>query len=84
MNAAPDHHHLHQRLKVGAVGLAIVVVLIVVAGAIMGSVVRPRPMTGRVDLATNLTIANDLAADEPLAQMGVAAGGAENKTAARR
>lgn len=80
MNATPGHQ-LSQRLRVGAIGLAVVVVLIVAAGAILGSVGRPRAGVGRVDLAANLSAGNR-ATDEPLAAMGVAPA-SENKSAAR-
>ncbi len=60
-------------MKVGAVGLAIVVLLILVAGAILNAVARERPAaTGANATATNMTAGNDMdAASEPLADMGV-------------
>ena len=66
--------HINQRLRVGAIGLAVVAVLIVVAGAILGSVTRerPGPNTGgvRPELAANITVGNE-SAPEPLTDMGV-------------
>lgn len=79
MSSAPDHHHI-QRLKVGAVGLAIVVVLIVIAGAILGSVARQRPAVAGQDSVTNMAVANTGAA-EPLAELGVAPAHSETKAA---
>ncbi len=74
MNAAPDHH-VSQRVKVGAIGLAIVVLLIVLAGAIMGAVSRQRTVTAaggaKADTVANMALANDAAATEPLAAMGI-------------
>ena len=66
--------HINQRLRVGAIGLATVAVLIVIAGAILGSVTRERPVAtaggARPELVANMALANDSAA-EPLSDMGV-------------
>ena len=82
MNATPPHH-LSQRLRVGAIGLAVVVVLIVVAGAMLGSVSRQRSAVvagnARPDLAQPLARANEIDA-EPLHAMGVAPGNDGNIT----
>ncbi|WP_174278963.1 hypothetical protein [Sphingomonas bacterium] len=80
MKATSGHHH-RQRLRVGAIGLAAVVLLIVLAGAIAGSVARQRPGIGRVDLAANLSAGNEAA--EPLA-MGIGSLTPEKKAPARR
>lgn len=72
---AAQQHHIGQRLKVGAIGLALVVLLIVIAGAILGAVSRDRPIaaTGgvRPDTAANMATANEAEISEPLADMGV-------------
>lgn len=64
-----------QRVRVGAIGLAIVVLLIVVAGAILGAVTRDRPMLAaggaKPDVVSNMALANDADSTEPLADMGV-------------
>jgi hypothetical protein len=68
-----------QRAKVGMIGLAAVVLLIGLAGAIIGSATRERPVqaagAARVDVVANMAVSNSVEADrtgEPLAQMGVA------------
>ena len=68
-----------QRVKVGMIGLAAVVLLIGLASAIIGSAKHERPvLTAGVvqsDAVANMAIANAAAADragEPLAEMGVA------------
>ncbi|WP_375392052.1 hypothetical protein [uncultured Sphingomonas sp.] len=85
MKAAPDHH-ISQRVKVGAIGLAAVVLLIVLAGAIMGAVSRQRTVTAigglKAETVANMALANDAAATEPLAAMGVTP--ATGNVAARR
>ncbi len=72
MKAIPPH--INQRLRVGAIGLAVVAVLIVIAGAILGSVTRERPVaiTGgaRPEMVANIATGNDSVA-EPLSDMGV-------------
>ncbi len=72
---ASQRHHIGQRVRVGAIGLAIVVLLIIVAGAILGAVSRERPMLAggatRPDGSVNMTVANDADPTEPLADMGV-------------
>lgn len=81
---AAQQHHIGQRLRVGAIGLAVVVLLIVIAGAIMGAVSRDRPIGAggaKSDTVANMALANDAAFTEPLADMGVtpATGNASGK-----
>lgn len=68
-----------QRVKVGMIGLASVILLIALASAIIGSVTRERPIATvgapKADVIANMAVANDTMADgsgEPLAQLGVA------------
>lgn len=82
---ATQRHHIGQRVKVGAIGLAIVVLLILVAGAILGAVSRDRPASAaggaRPETVANIAPENKAAATEPLADMGVtpATGNASGK-----
>ena len=70
-----QRHHIGQRVKVGAIGLAIVVLLIVVAGAILGAVSRDRPVAAaggaKPETVANMALGNDAESTEPLADMGV-------------
>lgn len=69
-----QRYHISQRIKVGAIGLAIVVLLILIAGAILGAVSRERPVAGtgaKADSVANLALANEAEPTEPLADMGV-------------
>ena len=67
-----------QRVKVGLIGLAIVVLLIGLASVIIGSATRERPVTvvgaPQADVVANMGLGNSAAApsDEPLAELGVA------------
>ena len=78
-SAAPISQRM-QRVKVGLVGLAAVVLLIGLASAIFSAVSRERPTSAAgassAATASNITIGNTaLAADEanePLAELGVA------------
>lgn len=80
-----------QRVKVGAIGLAVVLLLIGLATAIFSVVSRERPATAigapRADVAANLSMSNtavpsDGATSEPLAELGIAP--AASPTPARR
>ena len=87
MTASP-HHSAGQRVKVGAIGLAIVVMLIVMAGAIMNSVSRQRTITAaggaKPDTVANMALGNqEDGATEPLADMGVSPATGGNGAAAR-
>lgn len=70
--------HTGQRVKVGAIGLAAVVLLIVVAAAIFGAVARERPATApggaKPEIVANMTGGNEAAVSAALSDMGVAPG----------
>ena len=76
-----------QRVKVGMIGLAAVVLLIGIASAIFSAVNREQPIAvagaPKADTVANLTIANTTAdpANEPLAELGVAPGASETNSA---
>lgn len=67
-----------QRVKVGMIGLAAVILLIALASAIIGSVTRERPITTvgapKADVVANMALTNDMdeGSGEPLAELGVA------------
>ena len=70
-----------QRVKVGMIGLAAVLLMIGVAATVFAIVSRERPLSAvgapQVDVAANLAASNsagpvDAATSEPLAEMGVA------------
>lgn len=67
-----------QRVKVGMIGLAAVLLLIGLAAAIFASVAKDRPSIGvHADAVANMAIANtsaprDTPTSEPLAELGVA------------
>ena len=81
-----------QRVKVGLMGLAAVVLLISFASAIMRTVTREAPVTAigapKADVVANMVVANVATADggESLAELGVAppAGNYQTATAPRR
>lgn len=74
---AQDPAQTTQRVKVGMIGLAAVLLLIGLAAAIFSTASRERAVLGgaRADVVANLTITNDIAAagdgSEPLADLGV-------------
>ena len=75
-----------QRVKVGVTGLAVVLLLIVLASVLVRSVGHERagavPGAARADLAANLATPNSAeAASEPLAEIGVAPSGQGNAAA---
>ena len=67
-----------QRVKVGMIGLAAVVLLIGLASAILGSATRERPVAAsggaKADVVANMALGNEPRAErrEPLAELGVA------------
>ena len=68
-----------QRIKVGMIGLAAVVLFIGLASAIIGSATRERPVvavgSAQADVVANMAVSNTTAPDgagEPLAEMGLA------------
>jgi len=63
-----------QRLRVGAIGLVVVVLLIALAGWIIDSTARDTALNGTTEIAVNLAADNAAAAGEPLAEMGAAPG----------
>lgn len=74
----PEPSQSLQRIKVGLIGLAAVVLLIALASAILGSATREQPAAGSAqgNLIARIAAGNDSApaAGEPLAEMGVAPG----------
>lgn len=74
-----DHHHIMQRVKVGMIGLAAVILLIGIASTILGSLNRDEPVAATAGIApsnmvADMTVTNAAtpAASEPLAELGVA------------
>jgi hypothetical protein len=67
-----------QRVKVGAIGLAVVVLLIALASAVLGSASRERAATApggaKPDIVANMALGNEAGSSEPLADMGVTPG----------
>lgn len=66
-----------QRVKVGLIGLAAIVLLIVVASAIIGSASRERPIgtagAAQPAVVANMAVVNDATPSaEPMAELGVA------------
>ena len=78
--------HTSQRVKVGAIGLGVVVLLIAVAATILGAVTRERPMTApggaKPEIVANMSGGNIAAPTGLVTDMGVAPG-VGNSTAAR-
>ena len=74
--ASPSHGN--QRVKVGAIGLASVLLLIAIAATIFGAVARERPMTApggaKQEIVANMAGSNEAAASAALSDMGVAPG----------
>ena len=82
MKSPNDPYQRIQRIKVGLIGLAAVVLLIGLASAIISSASRERPVAAagaaQPDVVANMGVTNSTdAADsaEPLAEMGVAPSG---------
>lgn len=76
---SPDHHHIMQRVKVGMIGLAAVILLIGIASAILGSLSRDEPPAAaagaaQANMVADMTATNTAtpSASEPLAELGVA------------
>ena len=89
MKPKPDPQQSVQRVKVGMIGLAIVILLIGLASAIIGSASRDRALpsigTPHSDVVANMALANEAAAG-PLAELGVApsTGNAQSDSSAAR
>jgi len=75
---SPDHHHIMQRVKVGMIGLAAVILLIAIASTILGSLNRDNPPVetagaAQSNMVADMAVANATApSSEPLAELGVA------------
>jgi cobalamin synthase len=73
---SPDHHHIMQRVKVGMIGLAAVILLIAIASTILGSLNRDEPPVVAAGAAQSNMVAGMAmatpASSEPLAELGVA------------
>ncbi len=77
MMPVPDPSQPMQRVKVGVIGLAAVLLLIGLASVIIGSASRERPVTAigapKPEVIANMAIDNGaVPAAEPLAELGVA------------
>ncbi len=79
MKSPHDPSQNMQRIKVGMIGLAAVVLLIGLASVIIGSASRERPVAtagaAQADVVANMGVSNMTGvagAGEPLAEMGVA------------
>lgn len=77
MSEPREHVQAAQRVRVGIIGLAIVILLIGVASAIMRTASREAPIATigapKADVVANLAVANlQQDAGEPLAELGVA------------
>ena len=79
MKSLHDPSQNMQRIKVGMIGLAAVVLLIGLASVIIGSASRERPVAtagaAQADVVANMGVSNMTSvagAGEPLAEMGVA------------
>ncbi len=69
-----------QRVRVGVTGLAVVLLLILLASALMRSVGHERGSAPRAELAANLVAANAADANEPLAEIGAAPAAQANES----
>lgn len=76
---SPDHHHIMQRVKVGMIGLAAVILLIAIASTILGSLKHDEPPVAAAgaaqsNMVADMTMANAASpsSSEPLAELGVA------------
>lgn len=93
MRSSVETNQAMQRVKVGMIGLAAVILLIALASAVIGSVSRERPIATvgapKADVVANMGVANEVAADgsgEPLAELGAAssAGNAQGSAGSGR
>ena len=87
MTPRSDQSQLLQRLRVGATGLVLVVLLIVLASALFRSAIDEAPIgedVATVDEQANVGVANLTPAgnpDEPLAELGISPGAAPSSNA---
>ena len=84
MKGARDHIQTMQRLKVGLIGLAAVVLLIGLASAIIGSATRTPPVDVAGETAANMVVVNEQGQGEALAELGAAPGADNEQVAAAR
>lgn len=90
MKVAADISQSMQRVKVGMLGLAAVILLIGLASAIMRTATREPPVGGagaaKAEVVANITAANAEAeaASEPLAELGVGPSTGNSAAASRR
>lgn len=89
MKSTGDHQQSIQRVKVGMIGLAVVVLLIGLAGAVMRTVTREAPVTtvGAPKAEVVANMARDPAkpdVSEPLAELGVAPATTNDQAAGSR
>ncbi|WP_254605199.1 hypothetical protein [Sphingomonas bacterium] len=82
-----EHTQAVQRIKVGLVGLAAVILLIGFASAIMRTVTRETPVTAigapKADVVANMVLTNAQGdTGEPLAELGIAPAVANGQGAA--
>lgn len=80
--SGPSSHQTIQRVKVGMVGLAAVILLIGLASAVFSVADRERPVGAGMTNASAVKPATNAgdAADEPLAELGVAPSADVNTT----
>ncbi len=86
MKRRSDPSQSMQRVKVGMIGLAAVVLLIGLASAIIGSATRERPgmaLGASQAVVANMAASNQAVAAEPLAELGVAPMTGNGSTVAR-
>ena len=88
MKIARDINQSMQRVRVGMIGLAVVVLLIALASAVMRSASREAPVTAagapRAEVVAKIGLANQQESNEPLAELGVAPGAANSQGATGR
>lgn len=76
MTPPRDEMQTSQRLRVGVIGLVVVVLLIAIAGWAIDTTTRDPVANGAAEIAINLSTDNAVAAGgEPLAEIGAAPGG---------
>jgi len=84
MKPSPDPLQTSQRLRVGLIGLAAVVLLIALASMVVGPATRTAPPADApVEVAFNLGADNG-ATGEPLAELGATPGTVNSQVAAAR
>ena len=92
MKVVQEPSQTTQRVKVGMVGLAAVILLIALASAILGTATRERPIgtagSARADVVANIALMNTADAEptgEPLAELGITPSASDgNSQAAQR